>query len=148
MHSGEFIRKRREALGLEPEEIASRVGLNRASYYDLEACEDELTTCVSLAEIARLETVLNFDVRNVFSHWTESRNLTLQELADLINAHLQTAKQTLDEFENAVGWEVGPMLKNPALALDWNLDCLKDVCAGLVIPWESVNFESEVNTTP
>jgi DNA-binding XRE family transcriptional regulator len=91
-------------LGYEPEEVASRVGLNRPSYYDLEACEDELTMCVSLGEIARLETVLNFDVRNVFGHWTDSRKLTLQNLAELINAHLQTAKQTLDEFENAVGW--------------------------------------------
>ena len=71
-HPGEFIRERRKALGLKPEEVASKVGLNVSSYYDLEQVETELQSVISLAEIARLESVLLFDIRSTLSTWTES----------------------------------------------------------------------------
>jgi transcriptional regulator with XRE-family HTH domain len=144
MHPGELIRARRLALGLEPEKVARQVGLEPSSYYDLEGFESELPTSVSLGEIARLEDILNFDVREAFSAWSGRPEVTLDGLSDAIKKHLQEVKLTVNEFENAIGWEIDSMLANPHSALDWNLDCLRDVCKTLGIPWESINFEGSL----
>jgi transcriptional regulator with XRE-family HTH domain len=113
MHPGEFIRDRRVALGFEPEDVAQQAGLNVSSYYDLEQVETELQSVVSLAEIARLENLLGFDVRTILSGWKGPTTPTLQDLAEVTKAHLQRTNQTVEEFENAVGWEVRPMLGEP-----------------------------------
>src|SRR5688572_23378134 len=100
MHPGEFIRARRVALELEPEDVAQQMGLNVSSYYDLEQVESEFQSVVSLAEIARLEHVLGFDMRTTLSGgWNGSPTATLQGLAEMAKAHLQRTKQTVEEFE-------------------------------------------------
>jgi transcriptional regulator with XRE-family HTH domain len=147
MHPGEFIKNRRLALGYEPDEVAQQVGLNVPGYYDLEQVDSELSSVVSLGEIAKLEQLLTFEIRAILSEWKQPPNLTLQDLAELIRTHLRTNGQTLADFENAAGWEVGPMLHDPKVALDWTVDYLAGVCSGLGIPWQSVKFEAEVKTT-
>jgi len=144
MHPGELIRERRLALGLEPEKVARQVGLEPSSYYDLEGFETELSTSVSLGDIARLEDILNFDVREAFSGWSGRPELTLEGLSDAIKKHLREVNLTVNEFEDAIGWEVDSILANPHSALDWNLDCLRDICRTLGIRWESINFEGSL----
>ena len=142
MHAGEFIRERRLALNYKADEVANHIGLNLSSYFDLEQVDVELQTALSLAEIARLEALLAFNIRSVLSEWNKPAEISLGELAEAIQAHLQKSNRTVTDFENAAGWEIRSILTNPAEALEWNLDCLRDVCAALNIPWQSINFEA------
>ena len=68
--------------------------------------------------------------------------ITLSQLAEVIRMHLQKSNRTVTDFKNAAGWEIYSILTNPAAALEWNLDCLRDVCASVDLPWQSINFEA------
>lgn len=57
----ERIRKARERCGLTPEEVADRVGLPVAWYYDLEAFSDGVLSTVSLAHLRVLGHVLGLE---------------------------------------------------------------------------------------
>lgn len=146
MHLGEFIKERRLALGYKPDGVARQIGISVSSYYDLEQVETDLLSVVSLAEIARLEQLFRFDIRMVLTGWTGGAATdTLQRLAERAKTHIHNTGQTVEEFENAVGWEVRTMLENPSSALEWNLDCLHDVCKALGVAWESINFEGSLH---
>ena len=45
------MRKARRRLGLEPEDVASKLGLSTPWYYDLETYPDEIVSTVSLAHV-------------------------------------------------------------------------------------------------
>ena len=66
-NAGDFIKKQRLALNYRPDEVAAFVGLNLSSYYDLEGSEHGLSMQLSLREIAKLEKILRFDIRNLFT---------------------------------------------------------------------------------
>src|SRR5438270_2988720 len=113
MSIGEFIHARRIALKLEPAAIAAGTGINVPSYYDLEDHDDELSMCLSLAQIGRLQDVLSFDVRELFGDWAHTPEVSLQELMARIRQHLETEGQTIEDFEQAVGWRVKAALARP-----------------------------------
>ena len=54
----ENIRDARVRAGLEPEDVARAVGLNKPWYYDVEGRDDEVTDCISLATLMAIARTL------------------------------------------------------------------------------------------
>jgi hypothetical protein len=52
-----------------------------------------------------------------------------------INAHLNATGMSIAEFEERVGFEIEPSLKDATKVLDWNVDCLRFVCAEIGVDW-------------
>ena len=60
---------------------------------------------------------------------------SFSDLAAGILEYVQSSKLTISEFEERAGWEVAGFLESHARAMDWNLDCLMDVCRCCAMDW-------------
>ena len=127
----------REASGRDPALIAVAVGLTVPSYYDLEACEEDINTTVSLEQIVKLCAELNVPVTSLCEGPHESRpdKLDFGSIAASLRKYLNDHHLTQAAYEEQVGWSMEGFLDQPSVAWQWNVDCLKDVCAPLGINW-------------
>jgi len=128
--------------GLSPNDMAAAIGLNAPAYCDLEAIESEIFMLISLAELRKICAMLRITPRDVFSDCGSTKLPTkphnFAALADELREHLHHQRLSLDEFEEAAGWEVGTFLENPRAADTWSIDCLRDVCRELAVDWLGV----------
>jgi hypothetical protein len=132
------LRRARERLGLEPQAVADSAGLDLPSYYDLETCDDELFTCIALRDLFNLCNVLRISPTNLFTDSPDeapAERHGFPHLARCLRDHLASNHLSLDEFENRAGWSLSAFLDHPDTALDWNVDCLRAVCAQLNLNW-------------
>jgi len=135
----ERLSKARERKGWSIDETATRVAanliINRASYYDAELCEGELTGCCSLNHILGICKLLDVHPRDLFCDRKPAAT-SISEVVARIKAHCNEKKISIGEFEEIAGWQVESCLTNPTNALEeWNIDCLVDVCRELNIDW-------------
>jgi hypothetical protein len=138
----ERLSKARERKGWSIDEAATRIAansiINRASYYDAELCEGDLTGCCSLNQILGICKLLDIHPRDLFCEGKTAAT-SISEVAARINAHCIEKKISIGEFEDILGWRVESCLTNPAKAIEeWNIDCLVDVCRELNINWRGV----------
>jgi transcriptional regulator with XRE-family HTH domain len=127
----EKLRQARERKGWSIHEAAIQIAANsitsRANYYDIEQCEDDLTSCCSLNEILRVCKLLDIHPRDLFCD-EKPAAISISDVIEKIKGHCAEKKISINEFEDIAGWRVGSCLTNPAKALDeWNIDCLIDV---------------------
>jgi hypothetical protein len=106
-------------------------------YYDLESDDDELYMTLSLAELRLLCAELDMSFRYLFSgeQKTSDKSTPFSSLAEMVAKHLDDHRMSQASFEDMVGWSLGDFTTNPERAWDWNLDCLRDVCAALGVEW-------------
>ena len=138
----EILRQARERKGWSIHEAATKVAVNsitsRASYYDIEQCEGDLTNCCTLNQILRICTLLDIHPRDLFCD-EKPIVVSISDVIEKIKEHCAEKKITINEFEDIAGWRVESCLTNPAKALEeWNIDCLIDVSRELNIDWRYV----------
>jgi hypothetical protein len=138
----ERLSKARERKGWSIDEAATRVAtdsiINRASYYDVELCEGDLTGCCSLNQILSICKLLDIHPSDLFCE-EKTKAISISEVIDRIKTHCTEKRISIGEFEEIAGWRVENCLINPANALEeWNVDCLMDVCRELNIDWRFV----------
>jgi transcriptional regulator with XRE-family HTH domain len=120
--------------GKTPAEIAALSGVELASYYDLENHPDELTSTISLRDLANLCRVLGIDTSSLVSN--ESINkISLSDVSTGIKNYLQAHSLSSSAFADQVGYDIAPALKTPGAILGWNLDGLRAVCTKIGINW-------------
>jgi transcriptional regulator with XRE-family HTH domain len=130
------LKKLRETTGKSPEEMASMVGVSISEYYDLESCDAELNTAVSLGKLSMLSSVLAVPTSLVFEDKRkEDSSITCEQLCARIKTHLITAEMSIAKFEERVGFVIEPALRDSSEVLNWNVDCLRSVSQELEIDW-------------
>jgi transcriptional regulator with XRE-family HTH domain len=129
----------RESRGLSFDEVAKNVGLSWNEYFDLELHADEVLMCISLGQLAALGRVLGVAPSVLLTKEETSDHplarLSRSDLSARIQAFIDGAGISLSEFEEQVGWEIAQALYDSDEILDWNVDCLSDVCSAIGVNW-------------
>jgi DNA-binding XRE family transcriptional regulator len=120
--------------GKTPAEIATLAGLGIPSYYDLESQPHDLTSAISLRDLTKLAHVLRLDSSSLFSD-EPVHKISLSDVSNGIKNYLEEHSLSLSDFADQVGYDIASALKTPDVILDWNLDCLRSVCAKIGINW-------------
>lgn len=130
------FRQFRERAGLSENEAGERMG---GSVWDIEAFEDELTSCYSPVQVRDFCRVLQAQPAELFAVNTSEPPVSAQELVGLIREECRKRGVTLDQFEDAVGWRLGQCMDPPERLLeDMTLDGLQWLCRELGIDWHRV----------
>ncbi len=136
---GYRLKQERERGGKTPREIAHAMQIPLQTYYDLED-DDSLYQVVSLGELHRLLQALRIPLRNLLEPSAVLAGDTMpatnfDDVRRALNAYLKERSRSVEQFEDIVGWTIGGFLTDPAVAWDWNIDCVRDICRELKIHW-------------
>jgi DNA-binding XRE family transcriptional regulator len=133
------LRTAREQAGRSLDEMAALLGVTREAYWDLESYDDEVLTCLSLAQVVVLCRTLGLAPRALFAEESgdEPGAITLEALRLKMTAHLQAEQMDLAAFEARVGWEVATWLERPLKLCTerYNVDALRDICKEIGVNW-------------
>jgi transcriptional regulator with XRE-family HTH domain len=137
------IRAARTRAGLDPQTVSEALGITLPAYFDLEAFDDELFTCLSLEELTKLAQVLGVSPLSLVAGGDRANEVTgempLTEVISRIREYIRVHGLTAVAFSDRVGWDISEALLDPDTAWHrWNLDWLYDVCAELKIEWMPV----------
>jgi hypothetical protein len=132
------IRSARVRVGLDERAMAERLGIGLPAYCDLERFDDELATCLSLDQVRRLAQVLRLSIAALIAADADATAsgpaMSMTELIDRIRQRLVQEGLNVEAFSDRVGWDITAAMTNPDSAWrDWNIDCLRDVCAEMEI---------------
>jgi transcriptional regulator with XRE-family HTH domain len=130
------FRELRERAGLSENEAGSQMGV---TVWDIEAFDDELTSCHSPADIKRFCQVLHARPSELFAVTTSEPSVSEEDLVSLIHAECRKRGVTMEEFEDAVGWRLSQSMDPPErLFEDMTLDGLQWLCRELGIHWHRI----------
>ena len=134
------IQAARQRAGLSHEVVASRVGLDLPSYYDLEAFDEEAFTVISLRQLCSLASVLGVSARAlVGDDPAELPAVAPSAVVEQIRAGLGGDPPDVDAFSARVGWDVAAVLDDPEWIWDdWCVDALADICGAIGVHWLAV----------
>jgi len=132
------LRSARVRVGLDERAMAERLGIGLPAYCDLERFDDQLVTCWSLDQVRRLAQVLRLPVAALIADDADATAsgpaMSMTELIDRIRRRLLQEGISVDAFSGRVGWDLTAAVAEPDSAWrDWNIDCLRDVCAEMEI---------------
>ncbi|MFZ5891915.1 MAG: hypothetical protein ACOY0T_12745 [Myxococcota bacterium] len=132
------------------DDIAARLGLSLASYWDLEKHDDEAFCCVSLRQLVMLGDILGVSVVDLVSDHPSapvSRAITPTDVAASLQQRLAT-QSDVNALSEALGWDVAAALANPdSIWDDWCLDTLCDVCGKLSMDWGALFLHETSSST-
>lgn len=134
----ENIRTARLRAGLRPEDVARAVGLNKPSYYDVEASDDEVTGNISLATLTTIARCLGTTVADLLDcPETHATNLSrpIFDLMALAQARMAAEHLTVEAYGNRVGWNLAPAFENPERIWDYPFEMLRALCGNLGADW-------------
>jgi transcriptional regulator with XRE-family HTH domain len=140
MSTAERIRRRREELGKSDVEVAERLGVNDASYADLELHDDELTSVLSLSQAMTLASILNVSLDSLLGvEGFRGDDLPFTELPRLIKSRLSSSEISFEDFEDEVGWQLDQFMESPLrTALGCPIMFLQDLAKGLALDWRAI----------
>lgn len=91
---------------------------------------------ISLRELSKLASVLEIRTRLIFSDKNVGeQSISLEQLRSKIRDYLTTTGMNIAEFEEKVGFEIQAGLQDAAKIMEWNVDCLRFVCAEIGVDW-------------
>ena len=133
------LKRARELRGKSPEEIASIVGMSALNYRDLEDFPGDITTGLSLSQLAKLASALAIRTDLLFEDIpSDESNITREHLSSIIAQFLSDTGTAVTDFEDRTGFIITPALNDASEILNWNLDCLRCVCREIGIDWTRV----------
>src|SRR5215469_6152682 len=105
------FREARERPGLSPDELAARFDVSPPNIWDIEAFEGDLTACYSPREVHRFCKVLRISPVELFSEGIVESPISAEELVQRVHTECRSHKLTLEQFEDVVGWRLGPSME-------------------------------------
>ena len=132
------IREARLRMGLSEVEAAGRVHMNLPSYWDLEQFDDEAFCVVSLAELQAVGQMLGVEPRVLLlgsEATTVGRAVTFAEIASRLAERVARDGCAVEEYGQQIGWDIGPVIADPAALWDFNVEGLHDICQTLDLDW-------------
>src|SRR5690349_16439660 len=101
----ENIRAARVRAGLQPEDVARAAGLNKPSYYDVEASDYEVTGNISLATLTAIARCMGTTaVELLEGPGTHTNNRPISELVALAKARIAADHLTVEAYGHRFGW--------------------------------------------
>jgi hypothetical protein len=128
----------RERVGISVAELASAVGINEPSCWDLLYHPDEVSRCLTLRQLLRLASALRSPAGSLLPDppGPAQAQHTLHQLAGAVRSFCSERDISVEQFSEQSGWDVQHFLDLPDSALDdWCLDTLRDVCQTLGVHW-------------
>lgn len=140
MQTQEILRKARESQGLTLADVASEIGTTPEHVRDLEDHGDELSLTLSVGQCLKLLKRLHVSFEQFTGqHVDDSKNkLTLSGFIEALRCLEADEKAHGRNLADDIGYEIGAVFSNANAVYEWNLDCLKEVCARLSLDWASV----------
>src|SRR5947207_613223 len=133
------FREFRERAGLSHDEAARQLGISSPSVWDIESCEDELSSCYSPRELQQFARVLGIRPAEFFGSQISEPSVSAVELVRLIRHECTLRGVSLEQFEDTVGWQLGACIEAPERLLeDISIDGLQWLCRELGIDWHRV----------
>jgi hypothetical protein len=136
------IAEARAATRLLPAEVAALLGITVASYWDLEAYDDEAFTCLSLRQVCALADALKVSARGLVSDDPYSpprQGLTDVEVGAALRRQLAAMGGDVDALADYLGWDVADALRDPPTIWEkWCVNTLRDVCEPLNLAWRGL----------
>ena len=132
------IRVARVRAGLQPEDVARAVGLNKPSYYDLEASDVEVTGNISLATLTAIARCLGTTTVELLEgpRTDASRsNRPQSDLLALAQARIAAVGLTVKAYGDRLGWNLAPVFENPERIWEYPFDVLRSLCDDLGADW-------------
>lgn len=145
MGIAESIRTARIRAGKSKAEVAAHLGLNAAWYDDLEQRDDELAATLTIFQAMDLAALLGVRLGDLFGDDAlPGQPVAIIDLPERIREHLVSAGLSLDQFEDQVGWELGPFLASPVqVAAELPIAFFQALAATLGIHWLSLAPEPD-----
>jgi len=133
------ISQARERLGLSQDEVADRSGISAPEIWDIEGDDDELTCCHSPREVQQLCRVLGLRPAELFGVDIIESAVSADELVQRVHAECRSRGQSLEQFEETVGWRLSKCMEPPERLLEeMSIDGLQWLCRELHIDWRRV----------
>jgi transcriptional regulator with XRE-family HTH domain len=133
------FRHARERIGLTEDELAARTGVPSAGIWDIEAFEDDLTSCYSPNDLQRLCGVLGIPAVALFGDAIVEPPVSASDLVQRIRAECTLRNASLAEFEDVVGWRLADCIEPPERLLQgMTIDGMQWLCRELRIDWRRV----------
>jgi transcriptional regulator with XRE-family HTH domain len=130
------LKRLREATGKSEQEFAHLLGKSLQDYHEWEAFPGELNAAMSLSEISLLSSALGVPARALFDDGCgDGQPVSPEHLCAKVLDHLISKDISSEEFEDRVGFEIKPYSTDTNKIMDWNVDCLRFVCAEIGVDW-------------
>lgn len=136
-----YLTAARERLGLSEQQLRRRLGSVGHVCMDLEWYDSELFQCASVAVLVGLAAVLRTSVASLLFGDSPASALPVATCADVsrrVGEVIAAERISSDEFGNRVGWDVEPLLHDPAVLATYNVQGLRDICQAVGVDWMSV----------
>jgi transcriptional regulator with XRE-family HTH domain len=137
----ERIRAARERAGLQPEDVAGKLEISYAEYWDIEAFEDEIWLSISLETLQRLARTIGLTLREILDEDGSNhpaRTLSFADFARVVQESVRASGGDLDAWGERAGWDVEPLLRDPDEVWNLSADGLRDIAEAAGIDWHSV----------
>jgi transcriptional regulator with XRE-family HTH domain len=134
------IRAARVEAGLTVDDIAARLELPFAAYDDLERYDDEPFTVASIGVLRTLGEIVGVPVGELLlgPEGRRERTISFAQVSRALHDFLERERQTADQFGDAIGWDLTPMLDDPDNWDDQNVELLYLVSQQLQVDWVAV----------
>jgi transcriptional regulator with XRE-family HTH domain len=144
------IQEARLRTGLSDTEVALRLGLTVSAYWDLERRDDEAFESISLRDLAALGRILMVQPRVLLFGSEADRlkqSITEGEITARLAEKMLERGQTIEQFGDAIGWDIKELLVDPKTLWSFNVEGLYDLCKPIGVDWVSALPES-VSASP
>lgn len=133
----ENLRSARIRAGKSRAEVAAHLALNQAWYDDLEQRDGELAATLTLFQGVALAELFGLRLADLFGETLPAgERMALPDLPERIRAHLAAAGISLDQFEQQLGWELGPFMEAPVqLATELPMAFFQLLAGALGLHW-------------
>ena len=133
------FREFRERAGLSHDEAARQMGISSPSVWDIESCEDELSSSYSPSELQQFARVLGIRPAEFFGTQVSEPPVSAVEFVRLIREPCTLRGVSLEQFEDTVGWRLSDCIAPPERLLEGiSIDGLQSLCRELGIDWHRV----------
>lgn len=123
-------------------EMADIMNLTYESYCDLEAYDDEVLTCISLAQLQKICSAFNVSPITLLAGEAKQvagiRRISNHEFTEKIRGYISAQGITISEFEDRIGWHIESLLENPELLAELDVEFVQNACREIGIDWLAV----------
>jgi len=137
MNPSERLQAARLKRGLSHEDVATRVGLSKEWYWDLEHDPAQLLGNVSLAHLQLLSDAVRVSPLELITGSNElgEEPVAFGNVIELLQLYRSSAGLSVDELSDEVGWELKDALVDANELWNFCVDGLKDVCDRVELDW-------------
>ena len=137
------LKRIREARRANPDQLARELGVAGAWYPDLENDSSRLGDEISIAALRKLARALDVSPSALLSARGEVVS-TAKYFVERLESHLLATHTPADVFSEKVGWNVSPMIADPANVRTLNAEAFRAICAAIGLDWQVVLDEMAI----